>query len=137
MLLRNRVVGLRTAFLLLPTLIGCAVVPTTTEDFSRQRGKVAVPPGEELDVYYPVPFASPPNLRTETTFSDCSVIEQKPDHFRIKNPNVFSRDLTWEARGVYSQAYAPVPGGAVVVVPTPFGTLQPASKPTDFGKGGN
>ncbi len=82
---------------------GCQITSTThapAEGTTHQRGKAVVPPGDVLEVYYPVPFVSPPNLTTQSTFDDCSVLEQKPDHFRIKNPNPFSREVTWEARGV-------------------------------------
>ncbi|VTS01299.1 unnamed protein product [Gemmata massiliana] len=82
---------------------GCQITSTThvpTEAATHQRGKAVVPPGDVLEVYYPVPFVSPPNLTTQSIFDDCSVIEQKPDHFRIKNSNPFSREVTWEARGV-------------------------------------
>src|SRR4051794_15850307 len=98
---------------------GCGSIQVSappTEDATRQRGKAVVPAGEELDVYYPVPFNSPPNLLVQSTFNDCSIIEQKPDHFRVKNNNPFSREVTWDARGVPVSTPAPVQIGVTVPV---------------------
>src|SRR4051812_19539475 len=52
-----------------------------------EHGKVTVPAHQELDVYYPAGFVSPPNLAVESTWDDCVVVSQAPDHFRIKNPD--------------------------------------------------
>lgn len=79
-----------------------------------------------------MPFTSPPNLHTETTFSDCLVVEQKPDHFRIKNPNPFSRDLTWEARGI--PIVSNTTACAVLQVPITSEVPQLALSASDFAK---
>jgi hypothetical protein len=56
-------------------------------------------------VYYPVPYESPPNLRIDADgglAASVNVLEQKPDHFKISNTDVFGRAATvrWTAEGM-------------------------------------
>jgi hypothetical protein len=108
--MRGKLCVLWLALSALASGIGCQSVRVgpPTDDGTRQRGTAIIPAHGEQEVYYPVPFLSPPNLLTKSTFDDCMVIEQKPDHFRIKNPNPFSREVSWEARGLPVTASAPV-----------------------------
>ncbi len=69
-------------------------------NLTKQTGTIHVPPGQEVMVYYPGPYASPPNLVVDDTFHQCSVIEQRPDGFRVKNSSPFAQDVTWSARGM-------------------------------------
>ncbi len=78
----------------------------------QQMGNVRVPVGEEMTVYYPIPYASPPNLVITGRGGACRVIEQKADCFCIKNNSDLPFELGWTARGV--KAPPPVP-----VVDTP------------------
>lgn len=67
-----------------------------------QRGKAHVPHGQEISVYYPVPYNSPPNLEFEGADGGrhFQVIDQKPDCFRVKNMNSMNAELAWKARGI-------------------------------------
>lgn len=133
-----RAIGLGVAGSLLAASLGCAVLsigPTTADTSNHQSGKVTIPAGQELDVYYPGPFASPPNLQTETIFDDCLVIEQRPDHFRIKNPSPFSREVRWEARGVAVVYVDAVPGPSATVPATGSVTTgTPSAQKTEFSR---
>ena len=83
--------------------LGCMSIGGRTEIVNRddrassQTGKANVPGGQQLDVYYPVPYATPPNLEIADEFV---IVEQKADHFRVKNTSTFSRTVNWTARGV-------------------------------------
>lgn len=64
-----------------------------------QSGSVPIPKGQEVVVYYPRPYASPPNLELEDTFHNYKIVEQRPDCFRVRNESG-TWDLKWTARGV-------------------------------------
>jgi hypothetical protein len=92
--------------------IGCKTGPDGT---TCQEGKVSVEDGQELDVYYPIPYASPPNLEISGDSESYQIIEQKADHFRIRNQCVNRRyQWNWKARG----SKCP-PGAAPTVIVTP------------------
>jgi hypothetical protein len=65
-----------------------------------QKGKTFVRPGEEICVYYPAPFQSPPNLELVNNAYIVQITEQRADHFRVKNMGQAGVNLSWEARGV-------------------------------------
>lgn len=67
-----------------------------------QRGKVYVPQGQEVCVYYPVPYLSPPNLEFEDSDNKrhLQIVDQKPDHVRVKNTNSWPVEVPWKARGM-------------------------------------
>src|SRR6516165_1030845 len=51
-----------------------------------QQGKAVVIRNQALEVYYPIPYASPPHLNLSGFFpGSCALVEQKPDHFKIEN----------------------------------------------------
>lgn len=86
--------------------------PSAVADAAEQRGKVAVPGGEEITVYYPVPYASPPNLVIRDPGGVCRVVEQKADCFRIVNSASLTMgpyDVVWTARGVHASPAQPNP----------------------------
>jgi hypothetical protein len=93
-------------------LSGCGLLEseqhesTDTDRVTRQSGSLRVPEGKELDVYYPIPYALRPNVQISSVFNHSLVIEQQPDHFRVKNPSPFAEDINWEARGVTIPASA-------------------------------
>src|SRR5262249_47420997 len=64
-----------------------------------QSGSASVAGHQEIDVYYPVPLVSPPNLVISES-AWVQVVDQKPDHFRVKNNTPMSWDFKWMARGV-------------------------------------
>src|SRR5262249_41121120 len=69
----------------------------------RQEGKVELHAGEERDVYYPVPYVSPPHLElTETGLitGRCEIVAQQPTHFRVRNTSASNQTAQWKARGV-------------------------------------
>jgi hypothetical protein len=103
--------GVWLTWLVLACVAGCQSAPggPAVESAAHQHGATIVLANDEQDVYYPVPFVSPPNLQVKSAFDDCSIIEQKPDHFRLKNPNMFSREVVWEARGIPISSAPPAP----------------------------
>jgi hypothetical protein len=106
--------------------IGCKTEPDGT---ICQEGKTSVHKGEELDVYYPVPYASPPNLVLCGSSDDCEIIEQKADHFRIRCKGPFDRTPQWQARGLR----CPPPGATPTVVVTPPAPPAAPPPPTNGG----
>ena len=101
-----------------------------------QVGKIPIRAGHDPVVYYPVAFASPPNLEVEDPFGLCDVVEQKENCFKVHfHANVTSspQSLTWKARGIRTgQAGQPaaevdaspsppveVPGAVLVSTPAP------------------
>lgn len=127
----RRLLGAGSAVLLLVVILGCmsvsfegrkSIIHHDDQTYS-QTGKLEVPPGQEIEIYYAVPYAGPPNLVVSSTFSECQVIEQRPDHFRVKNTMSSPREVTWTARGLKGPP-------AVVVVPAATPEIVPtASKP--------
>jgi hypothetical protein len=88
-----------------------------------QRGKGFVLPGQEVSVYYPVPYAQPPNLQFEETDKKgyLQIVDQKPDHFRVKNISGWNVDFPWKARGItVASTKAPATSGP------PEATTDPA-----------
>ncbi len=112
------------ALLLAVGAFGCQSV-RMLDGSLQQRGSVSVPHEGEVDVYYPTPYISPPNLETDSSFNDHIIVEQKPDHFRVKNTELFPCDVSWTARGktaaepqVSVNINQPVASG-IVSVPVP------------------
>jgi hypothetical protein len=104
----RRLLGTAAGLFLLGIILGCMSVSFEgrkqifqhDDQTYSQTGKIEIPPGQELEIYYPVPYAGPPNLVVSSTFSECQVIEQRPDHFRVKNTMSSPREITWTARGL-------------------------------------
>lgn len=79
-----------------------------------QTGQVNVPGQEEAVIYYPVPYLTPPNLVLDAGCVSCRIVDQKPDHFRVKNLGAGAELITWKSRGLKAG-----PGGCVpAVMPT-------------------
>jgi hypothetical protein len=81
---------------------------------------------EEQDVFYPVPYISPPNLVVHDSFSCVMVTEQKPDRFRVKANGPV--DFTWKARGVPVPT-VPVQLGSAPTVKFENAVTVPAAAP--------
>jgi hypothetical protein len=107
------------------------------EDVLAQEGETTVPAHGQRVVYYPVPYASPPNLELKSCWSswhECALVEQRPDLFRVHNPGAFSCTVSWTARGVRGAppAVTVPPSGepsapALPPEPTPVPPTQPSS----------
>ena len=92
--------------------IGTTVVEPAAGEVLVQTGKLQ-PTGEtEQDVFYPIPYASPPNLTIDDTFaSDVVIVDQQPDHFRVRfvknKPLVRVFGVEWTAKGLRAAATKP------------------------------
>jgi hypothetical protein len=97
---------------------------STTRDDGVQRGKAFVPAGQEMTVYYPTPYSSTPNLEFDESDSkrNFQIVDQKPDHFRVKNLSPWSADVPWKARGITVTA-------ARATESAPAASAQTASQP--------
>jgi hypothetical protein len=136
-LLAQRLVTAGAALICLVVFLGCMSLNfgTRTEVIQHddvsymQTGTATVPGGQEVEVYYPVPYASPPNLVLSSDWDQCVVVQQKQDHFRVKNNRVFATECKWTARGL--KVPPPVaPGlGPPVIVPPPV--PPPAGLPAE------
>lgn len=93
--------------------IGCKPEPDGT---TCQEGKVYLRQGQEVDVYYPVPYASPPNLELSGDSDNCEIIEQKADYFHIRYKGSIYAKPHWKARG---QKCLPPGVAPAVIVPPP------------------
>jgi hypothetical protein len=91
------------------------------EALCKQNGSFTLKGGEELDVYYPLPYSSPPNVTVKATFHEdnFALIGQYPDHFRVKNTGHFGREMTWESKGLRLSS----PPLTLPVTPPPAGGL--------------
>jgi hypothetical protein len=66
-----------------------------------QEGSVNVPPNAQLDVFYPIPYGPVPNLNIDDCHGDCSIVEQKENHFRVFNKNpTKTQAVEWKAKGM-------------------------------------
>jgi hypothetical protein len=77
----------------------CASVHLTEDGISCFEGKAHVAPGQCLNVYYPTPFASKPNLEVSELFDRLVVVEQREDGFQVRNASPFNVSGEWQARG--------------------------------------
>ena len=93
--------------------IGCR---TEADGTVCQEGKFELNPGSPLDVYYPAPYTSPPNLELRGDTEHCEIVEQDADHFRVQTRGQAKLDLHWKARGQR---------GAVVLPPSKLMTPSP------------
>jgi hypothetical protein len=114
---RRRTVGLVACGVLLFIFLGCMsiAIGNRTPDgvvlesgTLVQKGEAVVPSSTELDIYYPIPYARPPNLELDTDFEDGVLVAQQEDHFRVRNTHAFRRSVKWTARGIRATEPAPV-----------------------------
>jgi hypothetical protein len=68
-----------------------------------QEGTAVVPPRDDspdgVEVFYAVPFASPPRLEFPSGLNECVVVEQSATKFKLKNLWAFERKVRWQATG--------------------------------------
>jgi hypothetical protein len=65
----------------------------------RQNGMTKIGAESEQDVYYPVPYLTPPYLELSLMRDNIKLIEQRRDHFRVKNIASDEKTIVWEAKG--------------------------------------
>jgi hypothetical protein len=128
----ERIIGTGSALVLLATFLGCmsfsigggnTEIRDSSDGTLKQSGSAKVPGDGELDVYFPTPYTSNPNLETGDDFDHCVVVQQYPDHFRVKNSSALAEDVKWTARGVRAVASAPAnPPPQLPAEPAPIGT---------------
>lgn len=108
-----RLATLAAGLLLCVVVLGCMSISfggknvccNDPQEPFEQKGELCLEAQGEIDVYYPIPYASPPNLTVDGPLHSAVVFDQKPDHFRVAG----NGKLTWVARGVRA--------GPTVVVP--------------------
>lgn len=84
-----------------------------------QQGCISFRACDERTVYYPVPYASPPNLDVNSSCGDVALLDQKPDHFRVAwkgtGPTFGTDQVKWKAKGLRRCASTPAPCAPPVV----------------------
>ncbi|CAN5570456.1 hypothetical protein BH10PLA2_BH10PLA2_39330 [soil metagenome] len=98
-----------------------------------QKGTLTSGNGEPVTVYYPVPFASPPNLEIRDQFNKCRIIEQRADSFKVVQDGPIPPSVHWTARGVTTSVAAPGITPTVVTASAPANEAQPVV-PASFGR---
>ena len=58
-------------------------------------------------VYYPIPFASPPNLTLGDNIHHAEIEEQAADHFKVRFHIVAIGTTTWKAKGIHGARPSP------------------------------
>jgi hypothetical protein len=133
-LLLRRTAGVASAFAWLAIILGCmslSIGERTTLPDDRlaytQEGSAHIEIGQELDVYYPVPYASPPNLELKGLGS-YTIVDQQADHFRVRakveGNTIGWEGFDWTARGV--RVVLPPPAVQPVSAAAP---VEAAAKP--------
>jgi hypothetical protein len=127
-----RLAGISAAVLLVSIFLGCMSIEIggfgrcSEEGVSCQKGSVTLPAGATEDVYYPVAYCRPPNLELSGPCNDYVLVDQKEDHFQVRNTDrSCSTTVHWKARGVRAG-----PPPAVIVPgpsPTPAVPVGPAA----------
>ena len=90
-----------------------------------QTGKVTCKYESQVTVYYPVPYASPPNLEIHDLARNFSLLEQRADCFRIVQVSPGLPNVEWTARGMRAPAAIPPS------TPEPAPTMPPANVPQE------
>jgi hypothetical protein len=103
----NRRVGLAAGLTLLVIALGCMsfsierpehVTYVGNDAVLEQKGEVTIHSGQIVDVYYPIPYGSPPNLTIDDSFHHYEVIDQKPDFFPAEKQGGLARGQMGGAR---------------------------------------
>lgn len=91
-----------------------------------QKGELNQGHGGPVTVYYPMPYASPPNLELHDPFHRCKVLEQRADCFVVVMDGPGIPSVDWTARGVRTSASAQaLPAPAVAAAPAQTSEPQP------------
>ena len=97
------------------------------------KGSFAKPTGEPITIYYPVPYASPPNLELREPLNKCRITAQRADSFRIVPDSPGMLDPNWTARGVKSISPTPILPVPAIVAQAPANEPAPVV-PTGFSR---
>jgi hypothetical protein len=67
-----------------------------------QEGTLSLPDKEAHDIFYPRPFARPPNLTVGISSGDLVVVEQRADGFKVRVNRIVPpiSNYPWRARGM-------------------------------------
>ena len=103
-----------------------------TDGVLAQKGEVRCGPDTPVVVYYPVPYASPPNLETHDHFHQWTILEQKADCFRVVQ-NSPGPPMNWTARGVRAAGATPLENSTVTSAPAASSEPLPIL-PTNFSR---
>jgi hypothetical protein len=103
--------------------------PTTT-----QTGEVTIlrSASPTYEVFYPIAYQSPPNLRLTGDTDGVELIEQQADHFTVRRRTVTVPTIHWRAEG--KPCYGPPPLKPVVIEapPPPPDKLPPPRRVPDL-----
>jgi hypothetical protein len=105
--------------------------PATSPTIKQHGSTIMLNSPEGLQVYYPRPYLSPPNLKIESPTlilpDSVDIVEQKPDRFtlRAKRPGLGEATIRWQAEGIP----AAIPAPAVLTVPAPASGTEIAPPP--------
>jgi len=113
----RRCIAASAVAILLAIFLGCMSInigwpsaETGGEDVLVQKGTLH-PSEFDQDVFYPIPYTSPPNLTIDEPFHrDVLVVEQEADHFRVrytKDKPLAIFGVEWTARGTRAPAIKP------------------------------
>jgi hypothetical protein len=135
-IIQNRWVTLAAAIVGLSIFLGCmscevnshCVCSTEPDGTTSQEGETTLQPREERDIFYFIPYAYPPNLEVSAPWNEGVIVEQKEDHFRVRNKDLYHcSDVKWKARGIRAdkivKAVPMVPPIPLSVPPVPSPTL--------------
>ncbi len=127
----NRTTGAIAATLSILIILGCmsfsiergervkVVEISSGAEVFEQKGSVMLEPSVPVVVYYPVPYATPPNLTLQ--HSSFEIIQQYPDRFVVKNNNDKSYYVDWNSKGLSILNRAALPPTALTnLVPTSY-----------------
>jgi len=109
--------------LLTAIIVGCMSISfggrsceSHDDNLLEQEGTLRFGP-ECQTVYYPIPYASPPNLTLDMPFHALEIEEQAPDHFKVRMTGAVLGAVTWKAKGL--RAPPPHEPPAPIYAPSP------------------
>ena len=76
-----------------------------------QHGMTKIGAESEQDVYYPVAYLTPPYLDLDLMRDNIKLIDQRRDHFRVKNIASDEKTIMWKAQGTKA-LFKPAPVAA-------------------------
>jgi hypothetical protein len=97
-----------------------------------QKGGLPSSNGGPVTVYYPVPYASPPNLELHDQLNKCRIVEQRADGFVVQDGQGLL-GVSWTARGVKGPPSTPGTPTPVVAAQPPANEAMPVV-PTVFSR---
>ncbi len=84
-------------------VIGCVSTPSRSAKdprFLSQSKTITLKSGEEMDVKFEQPYADVPVVELKDDFmNNLKLLDRQPDHFRVRNDNYTTVQVTWTATG--------------------------------------